>query len=341
MKKAVLTGLLIGTIAVSSVFSAAGRDNSGAAGRLIIYSPNTEGMVNAIIPAFEAKTGVKVEIISIGTGEIWKRIESEKNSPQADVIWGGGQSTYIGSNLDLLEPYISAYNGDLIPQYQNIEGKVTLYCLDGSNLLVNKNLIGNIKVTSYADLLNPALKGKLIFGDPTSSSSAFAQLTNILLAVGGDYTSDKGWNYVRDLLIQLDGKSSQSSSGVWRGLSDGEYTVALTYEDPSATLVRDGAPVQIVYPSEGAVWLAAASGIIKSAKNMDNAKQFMDYIISKEAQDIFGTQLTARPVRSDAALGSYMTPIQSINVIFEDTAYVRIHRQEIIERYRSILTSIR
>ncbi|GHU27041.1 hypothetical protein FACS1894164_18890 [Spirochaetia bacterium] len=40
MKKAVLTGLLIGTIAVSSVFSAAGRDNSGAAGRLIIYSPN-------------------------------------------------------------------------------------------------------------------------------------------------------------------------------------------------------------------------------------------------------------------------------------------------------------
>jgi iron(III) transport system substrate-binding protein len=340
MKRKALVGVLIGILAVSSAFAIGGQQKAGGAdGKLVIYSPNTEDMVTQIIPLFEQQTGIKVEIISAGTGELLKRVESEKNNPYADVIWGGSNATF-GTVTDLLETYVSVHNGDLIKEYQNIGGKITLYCLDGSNLLVNTNLAKDIKIEGYADLLNPALKGKIIMGDPTSSSSAFAQLTNILLGVGGDYTSAKGWDYVKSLLVQLNGKIAQSSSAVHRGVAQGEYAVGLTYEDPSASYVRDGAPVKLVYPKEGTVYLGAATGIVKNCKNLENAKKFIDFIISKEAQDIFGTQLTARPVRSDTALGNYMTPIQDIKLIFEDGAYVTAHRSEIIERYRSILTSI-
>ena len=309
------------------------------AGKLVIYSPNTEDMVNTIIPLFEQETGIKVEIISAGSGELWKRIESEKENPYADVTWGGMRTVYA-NNLDLLEEYVSVNNADIPEEYQNVGGKITLYCLDGSNLLVNTDLIGDVKVTGYKDLLNPELEGKIIMGDPASSGSAFAHLTNMLLAVGGDYTSDEGWDYVEALLTHIGGKVANSSSVVHKGVADGEYTVALTYEDPSASYVRDGAPVEMVYMEEGVVYLASATGIIKNCQNPENAQKFIDFIISKQAQDIFGTQLTARPVRSDAELGDYWKPLDDINLIYEDYDYVSEHRNEILERYKEIFTRI-
>ena len=45
-------------------------------GELVIYSPNSEGLINATIPLFEEKYGVDVELIQAGTGELVKRIQS-------------------------------------------------------------------------------------------------------------------------------------------------------------------------------------------------------------------------------------------------------------------------
>jgi iron(III) transport system substrate-binding protein len=336
MKKQIMfwTGFFI----VLALFSGCQKKTGGEGGKLVIYSPNSEILVNTIIPAFEKSSGVKVELISAGTGECWKRIESEKNNPIADVIWGGQVQNSIP---ELLETYVSVNDGDVLPQFRNRDGKLTRYCLDGSVLLVNTGLAGNIPIESYADILNPALKGKLIMGDPTNSSSAFAQLSNILYDMGGgDYLAETGWNYVGQLLVQLEGKVGQSSSVVHKGVADGEYTVGLTYEDPSASYVRDGAPVKIVYMKEGVSFLPATSGIIKNCKNLDSAKKFMDFITSKEAQDIIGTQLTVRPVRDDAELGSYMTPFSSINMIEEDQDTLGAAKAEIIDRYRALVTSM-
>jgi iron(III) transport system substrate-binding protein len=326
---------LVGALVISASLFAAGQQQSGG-GQLVIYSPNSETLVNLLIPAFEKETGIKVSIISAGTGEVWKRIESERNSPNADVVWGGQVANY---NPDLLDEYVSKNNAGVLPQYKNIANKMTPYCLDGSVLLVNKNLIGNIKLEGYADLLNPALKGKMIMGDPTNSSSAFAQLTNILYDMGGgDYLSDAAWNYVKNLLVQLDGKTAQSSSIVHKGVADGEYTVGLTYEDPSATYVRDGASVNVVYMKEGVSFLPALTGIIKGCKNKESAQKWVDFIVSKAAQDIIGTQLTVRPVRDDATLGNYMRSFTDIKIISEDIPKVDSLKTQILDKYRALRT---
>jgi iron(III) transport system substrate-binding protein len=341
MKRQIRNQIMLwaGLFAAIALFSSCQKKGGSEGGKLVIYSPNTEVLVNNIIPAFEKSSGVTVELISAGTGECWKRIESEKNNPIADVIWGGQVQN---SNPDLLETYVSVNDGDVLPQFRNHDGKLTRYCLDGSVLLVNTELAGSIKIEGYADLLNPALKGRLIMGDPANSSSAFAQLSNILYDMGGgDYLSEAGWEYVRQLLVQIEGKIGQSSSVVHKGVADGEYTASLTYEDPSASYVRDGAPVKVVYMKEGVSFLPATSGIIKNCKNPENAKKFMDFITSKEAQDIIGTQLTVRPVRGDAELGSYMTPFSEINMIEEDQNKLAAAKTEIIERYKQLITSIR
>ncbi len=307
-------------------------------GKLVVYSPNSEGLMNATVPLFEEKTGIDVEVIQAGTGELIKRIQSEKADPYGDLMFGGSWSTVYG-NKDLWEPYVSANDANVMDAYKNTCGFITGNVLDGSCIIINKNLIGDIKIEGYADLLNPALKGKIATADPANSSSAFAQLTNMLKAMGG-YEDEKAWSYVKDLFTNIDGKICESSSAVYKGVADGEYAVGLSYEDPCAQLVRDGAPVEIVYPKEGTVYLPASAAIIKGAKNLDNAKKFIDFIISDEVQNIWGTTLTNRPVIKNAKSSDFMKPMSEINVIEEDIPYVTEHKKDIVAKYTDIYTSI-
>jgi iron(III) transport system substrate-binding protein len=351
MKKVIALALsvlmAIAAVGCSSGLSAApGSVASGAAsseakqggGKLVIYSPNSEGLMDATIPLFEEKYGVDVEVIQAGTGELIKRIQSEKADPYADVMFGGSWSLAY-DNEDLWEPYVSANDANVIDAYKNTCGFITGNVLDGSCIIVNTDLIGDIEINGYEDLLNPALKGKIATADPANSSSAFAQLTNMLLAMGG-YESDDAWQYVHDLFANIDGKISESSSAVYKSVADGENVVGLSYEDPCSQLVRDGAPVKVIYPKEGTVYLPASATIVKGAKNMDNAKLFIDFILSEEVQNIWGSTLTNRPVMKDAATSDFMTPMSEIKVIEEDIPYVSTHKQEIVDKYTGIYTDL-
>ena len=229
MKKLII--LIFTLFAAVSLFAGAPTAETSSAAptatdKLVVYSPNSDGLLNATIPAFEQKYGVKVEIISAGTGEIFKRLQGEANSPYADVAFGGAFATYM-INEALFEPYTSANNGKVIDIYQNKTGFITPYVLDGSVILVNKNLIGNIEIAGYKDLLNPDLKGKIVSANPTASSSAYAHLTNMLNAIGdGDYQDEGAWKFVKDLFTNT--VVIDSSSSVWKGVRDGEYTVGLS-----------------------------------------------------------------------------------------------------------------
>jgi len=333
MKK-VLAALIVGAM----VLVGCGAEEGGDSKSLIIYSPNSEGLIASTIPAFEAEYGIKVDLIQAGTGELFTKMNSEANNPVADVMFGGAYSTFT-QNENLFEPYTSPNNDNVLEDYQNKTGYITPYVLDGSVLIVNNNLLGDMTIEGYEDLLNPELKGKIATADPASSSSAFAQLTNMLLAMGG-YEDEGAWDYVKELFTNIDGKIASGSSNVYKSVADGELVVGLTYEDPSVALLNSGADVSIVYPKEGTVFLPAGSAIIKGAKNMDNAKLFIDFIISQEIQDVYGTETTNRPVLKEVQTSETMTPMDEINTIQEDIDYVREHKDEMVERYKTIFAEI-
>lgn len=329
-----------GGVASSSGSEAASSGAAGGTGSdtLVIYSPNSEGLINATIPSFEEKYGIQVELIQAGTGELFTKLESEKNDPVADVIFGGAYSQYAQST-DLFEEYVSPENENMVADYQNTTGFYTPYTIDGSVIVVNPDLVGDIEINGYADLLNEELKGKIATADPANSSSAFAQLTNMLAAMGG-YEDDGAWQYVEDLFTLVEGKISQSSSNVYKAVADGEMAVGLSYEDPTVKLLNDGANVEVVYPEEGTVFLPASVAVIKDAKNMDNAKLFVDYVISQEVQDVLGTTTTNRPVREGAQTSENMKPLNEIKTIQEDMDYVMENRDEIVQKYNEIFVEI-
>jgi len=281
---------------------------------LTVYTARSEPLVKLVIPAFEKDTGIKVNTITAGTGELEKRIQSEKSNPMGDIFWGA-DVTMLSSIKDLFMPYTSPEDKNMPDEFKNKTGYFTPCFADPTVFIVNKNLAGSTKIEGFTDLINPALKGKIAFGDPVNSSSAFQQLVAMAYDIGnGDPMSDKAWKFIDKFIANLDGKILNSSGQVHKGVADGEYVVGLTWEDPAADYVKNGANVQVVFPKEGAVFPGESVQIINNCKNPDNAKKFVDYLLSEKLQDLVGTQLTVRPLRTNAKLASYMQSISTIKL---------------------------
>lgn len=332
MKKILAMALCLVMLASCAAFAS-------AEGTLSICSPNSDGLLS-IIPIFEEKTGIKVSVESLGTGDCMKRIESESAQEFGtfDLMYGGSLANYV-ANKDLFQDYISPEDGNLMEAYKNTRGYCTNYTIDGSVLLVNKDLLAEmgIEVKGYADLLQPELVGKIVSADPSSSSSAFCQLTNMLLAMGG-YEEDAAWEYVHNLFVGEQVAITSSSSAVYKGVYNGEYAVGLTYEDPCVTLIKDGATnIEVIYPVEGTVFLPAQIGIVKNAKNVDEAKAFVDFMLSEEAQIFLAENTTSRNVRDVVYTNDVMAPLSDIYLIYEDSDYVIEHTAELKEKVLDIM----
>lgn len=306
---------------------------------LVVYTARSESLNNAVIPEFEKTTGIKVEVVVAGTGEVLKRVESESANPQGDVLWAADE-TMLSQYKDLFMQYVSSEDGNMQAAFRNKTGYFTPAFADPTVMVVNTNLKGDMKLDSFADLINPDLKGKIAFGDPINSSSAFQSLMAILYASGkdGDPLSDEAWEFVDKFIANLDGKVANSSSQVYKGVADGEYVVGLTWEDPAANLVKSGAPVEVIFPTEGAVFPGESVQIIANCKHPENAKMFVDFMLSQQVQEWVGQNLTVRPLRENIALADYMTPMSEIALFPNyNEAWVSENKSVITEMYNQHL----
>ncbi len=304
---------------------------------IVIYTSRSDNLLDATIPLFEEKYGIQVVLVKDELGVLLSRIRAEGDKPKADIIMGGTYS-YMYSNRDLFQEYISVNDKYILESYHNTTGLFTSYILEGSCFIVNKSLARNISVKGYQDLLDKQLNGRIITANPINSSYAFSQLSNTLLAMGG-YEEEEAWEYVRKLMEQV-GEIASSSEKVYTSVAAGEYIVGLTYESPCVSLVKDSTDVEIVYPSEGTVYQPAMMAIVKGSSNQENAKHFIDFVTGKDMQNIYSNILMKRSIYRDAIEGEYLVPIQQINVLEEDMEYVKENKLKILSRYSLIIDQI-
>ena len=245
----------------------------------------------------------------------------------------------LSANRDLFEVYVSTENDAMMPQFQN----------DGTNcfnsayaepnvMIVNTDMLKElgIEVNGYADLIQPELKGKIISADPANSSSAFQCLIGMLYGMGnGDPMSAEAWDFIDKFLVNLDGKIASSSSQVYNGVANGEYAVGLSYEDPCVELQAKGEqPVKVVYAVEGTIFPGQSVQIIKGAPHMENAKKFVDFVLSEESQTAVAAELNLRPLRAGVPTNAKMIPNEEIKLF--DTysmKYIAEHKTEIVNTY--------
>lgn len=305
---------------------------------LVIYTPATRFFIDRLVEDFNKKNpDINVEIIIAGTAEIIKRIEAEKNDPLGDIFFAANENI-LKYNSALFEEYVSTNADNIYDNYRSKEKYITGFMLSPSVLIINTNLIKDIKVEGYADLLNPALKGQIAFNDPTTSSSSFEQLVNMLYAMGNG-NPENGWDYVEKLYANLDGKLLSSSSAVYKGVADSEYAVGLTFESAAANYINTGSPIKVVYMKEGVLTKAHSMAIIKNAKHLENAKKFVDYVTSYDTQKIINDELFTRAIIKNLEGSKMLMPLENINDIKEDEEMVDKNKDAWLEKFKNIVTA--
>lgn len=312
-----------------------GDDKPSESNTLTLYSPHPAETINLIVKEFKEKTGIEVDVVAAGTGELLKRVESEDGKPLGDVLWGGGAES-LASFTNYFESYNSPELVNVDPQYYDKDYKWIGESPLPMVIMYNTNLVAEKDVpTSWEDVLNPEFKGKIAMADPAKSGSAFTIVATMVQAFGKD--NGKGWEFIEKFYENLDGKILTSSSGVYKGVADGEYAVGLTLEKEAVKYVNSGAPVKIVYPSEGTSAIPDGVAIIKDAKNMENAKIFVDFVLSKETQEIMSNELSRRSIRKDASAPEGLEALSTIKLVDYDFDWAANDKEAILKQWKDIV----
>lgn len=314
--------------------AAAAAEEPAATGKLVLYSPLTTSMIENMLAMFEADTGIKTECLAMGTGDALKRIAAESEKPQCDILWSGTIGT-VKNSSQYFQDYTCVNEDAFYDEYKNVEGNLTRFDCVPSVIMINTDLIGDIEINGYADLLNPALKGKIVFADPQASSSSFEHLVNMLYAMGTD-GQPNGWDYVKEFCKQLPNGCVNSSSAVYKGVADGEYTVGLTFEQGAATYVSQG-NVKVVYMNEGVIIRGDGVYIVKDCPNVVSARAFLDWLTGYDAQVYMNETQFRRTIRKDVPETNAMQSMSSINVIKDDETVASEHKREWIEMFQEAL----
>lgn len=304
---------------------------------LVIYSPHPMEFTQPLLDEFEKEAGIRVRLVTGGTGKMLQRVRDEQDDPQADILWGGSVSM-IRPDAALFEDYESVNEERIRPEFRNREGCMTRFTDIPSVLLVNTDLAGDWQIDGYEALLDPRLRGRIAMADPALSSSSYEQLINMLYAMGsGD--PDQGWEYVRALSDNLDGRLLESSADVYEGVARGRYAVGCTFEEAALTYQQAGAPVRIVYMKEGVISKPDGVYIIRNAKHMEAARRFVDFITGHGAQSFIARNLHRRSVRKDVAAPAGLQEKDSLVMLSDAGSDNREIRQEWLGRFQMILGS--
>ncbi len=307
---------------------------------LTLITATASDNLDVLIPAFEAATGIKVELITASTGEVYSRIQNETENPSADVTWIS--ASYVSRDTKYFTPYVSANNEELPEAFRTADGYINYTNFTMPVLLVNKKLVDK-EIKGYADLLDPALFGKIAHGDAAASSSAYNHLENMLTVLGkGDMFADAGWEYLEAFLKQLDGKIINSSGTIYKGVEAGEYAVGLTWDTPCLAYLAQGIDyLDMVVMEEGALCSASGVAVIKNCKHEENAKKFVDFMTSKEAQGLMGTKVPgANPIRTDVELAPDKKGRAEMNATLVEPTASAANKPSLLERYQDLYLEI-
>jgi iron(III) transport system substrate-binding protein len=307
--------------------------------KLVIYTSNDSTLNELTSAAFGKETGIQVEMISAGSGVVVKRIQSEKERPQGDIIWGVSRSL-LETNKAYFAPYASK-NIDAIPaEYRDPDN---LWIGNNLHLLVilqnTKALPENEGPKTWNDLLDPKYKGKIAFTDPANSGSAYSTVTLLVDLWGG---GDAGWQKVKALFANM--KVLNRSSLVFQGVGNGEYPLGISLEYAGYLWAHNGAPVKTIYPVEGTFGAMEGVGIIKGGPNPESAKKFVDWINRKDVREMILGATFRRPTRRDldlSRLPGRMPALTSLKLIPYNEDGWTAKRKETLDKIKELVQETR
>lgn len=255
-----------------------------------VYTAIEEEQMPPYKEAFEAANpGIKIEWQRDSTGVITARLLAEKDNRQADMIWGlAASSLMVLDNEGMLDGYkpegYDQIKDDFkdrrtdTPTWIGMDAWASAICFNTAEA----EKLGLPKPTSWKDLLNPIYAGHIVMPNPGSSGTGFLSVAAWLQMFG----EKGGWEYMDALHANMN-SYTHSGSKPCKAVGAGEYPLGISFSYPGVKLINDGAPLEVILPSEGLGWEMEATAIMKGTDKLDAAKKIADFAASAEANKLY------------------------------------------------------
>jgi iron(III) transport system substrate-binding protein len=325
-----LISLLIGLFLSASVI---------AKDKVTVYtSLETDETVKYLEVARKDLPDLDIDIIRLSTGELGARMLAEKDNPQADCIWG-----WAVTNMEqfipigMLDPYkpkgVEKLDKRFVHSknlYVGIDMYIAAFCVN-TKVMQEKGLP---MPKGWNDLLDPKFKGLIAMPNPAASGTGFLQIASILQMYGAKEGKEEGWEFLKKLDKNM-GQYIKSGSRPAKMTAQGEFAVGCSFDFVVGELKKQGAPVEFVFPVEGAGYEVEANALLKKAKNPKAAKKFLDWAISQNAMKAYsdfklGVTLPGIPTRTD------MPKLTEIKLYPMDFAWQAKNRDDILKKWESL-----
>lgn len=289
MSVAIAAGL---TLALSAC-SFGGSDNI-----VISYnSPEQWANWGEVLKAFTAETGIQAPSDDKNSGKVMAALESEKNSPAGDTAYYGITFGMEAQEAGLVAPYENSKLAEIPDSLKADDGSWFAVHQGAVAFLVNTEAIGDLEVPQcWEDLTKPEYAGLVSWLDPATAAVGQSVMTAANLALGGDFNN---WQPVIDWVNKLkaNGPLQLPTETATNQLAQGELPILIDADFNGYQIAKaQDAPIEVVLPCEGSLTMPYVMSLVKNAPHQENAEQFLDFVLSDEAQKLFAESFI-RPIR--------------------------------------------
>ena len=259
--------------------------------KLIIYTSMKESLIGGIVEGFKKKNpGIEVDYQSAGAGKLMAKIAAERQSGKilADIIWTSEVPDFYSMKKEgILEQYKTPLFKEILNPFDDYDGHFTAARLGTLGIAINTDKI-KTPPAQWSDLFKPEFKGAFGVADPALSGTAYMSVALL--------EKQFGWPFF-DKLRANGARIGKGSGQVLDDTASGELGASLAVDYITYDKIKKGAHIALYYPPE---LLIAPSpvAIFKGGQNIDAAKKFVDYLLSKEAQTLIAAEGTLS-VRAD------------------------------------------
>ncbi|WP_315115622.1 ABC transporter substrate-binding protein [Clostridium intestinale] len=343
MKKRRILALTLSTLMLAGAITACGKkDDSSADGKkdlkLTIYCGLMEDHMVKVVEEFKKETGVQAEAVRMSSGEILGRIRAEKDNPKASVWYGGPADAFVqASEEGLLENYISKNASDIPDKYKDKDGAWTGIYVGYLGFASNKKLLDEKGVkapTSWKDLLKPEFKGQVSIANPGSSGTAYTMLATMIQLMG----EEEGLKYMKELNANI--KSyEKSGTAPARMAGQGEVMVGISFLHDGIKYREEGMKdLVLTAPVEGTGYEIGSTAILKGGPDQEAAKMFIDYVLTKEVQELGKTVGSYQFLTNEKAVAPELAnEIKGTKLIDYDLDWAGKNRSALVEKWNQAI----
>lgn len=307
--RATAAGVIIVIGLTTSVLTYAAEPLSG---KLVIYTSQAPEIAQQTIDAFKAAyPGLQVEWSRNGTSQLMNVLHTEMMAGEVkpDVLLVA-DSINLGAlkKEGKLLAYPQAPVGNISPNFYDKDK--TWFGTKIIATVIGYNTHNAKPVDSWMALTDAANKGQVAVPSPLYSGAA---LYNLHTAIN---TLDIGWSFYQKLAAN--GVTPEGGNGpALKAVASGVDKYGVITDADIILAKKQGSPIDLVYPKEGVSFVTEPVAILASAHNVAAAKAFVNFLLSKQGQELVVKQGN-RPIDANIAAPAGFEALDKIKLLTLD-----------------------